>query len=69
MWKPRKAISRSGVYFLTKEKTIGKIYLFIKKTIKITSYNATVTHNRGSPYEASESRFFTISVCISGCAS
>ena len=69
MWKPRKAISRSGGYFLTKEKTIGKIYLFIKKTIKITSYKSTVTHNRGSPYEASESRFFTISVCISGYAS
>ena len=52
-------------YLLTKEKTIGKIYLFIKKTIKITSYKSTVTHNRGSPYEASENRFFNINSCIS----
>jgi hypothetical protein len=65
MWKPRKAISRSGGYSFTKEKTIGKIYLFIKKTIKVTSYNATITHNKGSPYEASENRFFNINSCTS----
>ena len=46
----------------------GNIFIY-KKIIKFISYKPTVTYNKGSPYEASESRFFTISVCISGHAS